>query len=93
MENLPDNITVFRSTDASLSPETREQIIGMNRREETLMRQRLEAQLSAGEIYEEEAVEECARFMRNWLPGQRVFPVLPDYVKELLARIEASTAT
>jgi hypothetical protein len=82
----------YFSGDASLPSETRERIIEMNRKEETMKKEQLDQRIAKGDISEEDAVSECEAFMKLWAPGQRVFPVLPGYIRELQARIEASTA-
>jgi hypothetical protein len=82
----------YFSGDASLPSETRERIIEMNRKEETMKKEHLDKRIEKGDISEEEAVSECEACMKMWAPGQRVFPVLPGYIQELQARIEASTA-
>ena len=82
----------YFSGDASLPSETRERIIEMNRKEETMKKEHLDKRIEKGDISEEDAVSECEAFMKMWAPGQRVFPVLPGYIRELQARIEASTA-
>jgi hypothetical protein len=82
----------YFSGDASLPSDLRANIIEMNRREETMMKQDLEEAMRRGELSEEDAVKQCKAFMNMWASGQRVFPVLPDYVKELQVRLETSTA-
>ena len=70
----------------------RERIIGMNREEETDIKAELGEAIRKGELSEEDATSKCEAFMSLWAPGQRVFPVLPDYIKELQAQIATSPA-
>jgi hypothetical protein len=85
-------VTCYSSGDATLPAEFREKLIKMNRAEETGLKNSLEKAIGTGELSEEDAIQRCQGFMNLWTPGQRIFPVLPSYIKELQDRIAASTA-
>ena len=85
-------VSSYYSGDECTPPEVRAAIIAMNEREETLIKVQLDTEIRLNKIDEEDAIEQCTSFMGLWEPGKRVFPVLPGYINELRARIEASTA-